>query len=332
MFSYKTIIKILINTFLGIALVYIWLQFVNIQEVLEILKTVNLPIALLAMIFFAVSIFLRSLRLKIILSDYKLPILRVLALNFLAQLLSFLIPLRVGEITKGIYLSTQNSVPLGKAVIWIFIDRFLDFWVILFLISILILVVPVSIPFNVKAFVFLALSIFSILTILIISKKDLAKKFIQFFQLFLYFPKLKKWYLGFTHSIIEGFTVLERHPLELLCLIAISILATISDALIWYLTLLAFGLNFDIFKTLLGSLLAALTFIIPAAPGYIGSAEASALAIFSGILGLDKNLVSAAAILSHILFAIAILGFGIISLYFLKFDLGLVWEKLSKKE
>ena len=56
-------------------------------------------------------------------------------LNLLCQFLSFMIPVRAGEITKSAYLTSQFDLPLGKSLIWVFVDRFFDFWVILFLIA-----------------------------------------------------------------------------------------------------------------------------------------------------------------------------------------------------
>jgi len=66
------------------------------------------------------------------------------------------------------------------------------------------------------------------------------------------------------------------------------------------------------------------------APGYVGSAEVSGLAVFGGVLGLESNLASAATVLMHIITTVCLLVFGITSLYLLKFDLGQVWRKVRK--
>ena len=67
-------------------------------------------------------------------------------LTFLSQLLSFTIPVRAGEIAKGVYLSTEYNLHFGKAIIWVFLDRFLDFWAVLGLSLILLLVIPTNLP------------------------------------------------------------------------------------------------------------------------------------------------------------------------------------------
>ena len=50
------------------------------------------------------------------------------------------------------------------------------------------------------------------------------------------------------------------------------------------------------------------TFLIPAAPGYVGSAEAAGLAVFSFGLGLDEVYVSAGTVISHAINLFLILG------------------------
>ncbi|MBI3486090.1 flippase-like domain-containing protein [Candidatus Daviesbacteria bacterium] len=331
MLSFKAFLRILINSLVGVVLVLIWLKFVNLSELLKVLKTTDLKYIFGVLAFFAISSVLRSIRLKILLNSISIPLKNLIFLSFLSQLLSFIIPLRVGEISKSVYLSTQYSLPLTKSVIWILLDRFLDFWGNLMLISILILFVAIKLPSNFQLIVFLVLLIFTILTILMIKSIFLSKKILEFFSSFLFFPKLKRTFLNTTLTVIEGFEILDRHPLELLQLILISLLALFSDAFIWFFIFASLNINLGLAKTLLGSLISALTFLIPSAPGYIGSAEAAGLAVFGGILGLNPNLASAVAVLNHLLTTIAILISGLASLYFLKFDLNLVFKKVFRK-
>lgn len=324
-------IRILINTAIGVALIIVWLQFVDIGEILKILKEVKIQYALLLFLFFFGGTVLRAFRLKLLLNQYKLDLKNLVLLNFLSQFFSYIIPLRVGEVTKSVYLHTQLGLPLGKTILWVFIDRFLDFWVTLLLISLLIIVVTTSLPFNFGQIVFAILLGFLFITIIILISHKWAKKILEFFSYLLIFQKLKDIFLKLGNTIIEAFDILRRHPLELGLLLLITVIAIIFDALIWFFLFVSLGSQFDFLKILLGNLLSALTFLIPAAPGYVGSAEASALAVFSGVLGIEPNLTSAAAVLSHILIALAMLIYGIIAIYFLKFDLKLVWEKIFKR-
>ena len=79
-------------------------------------------------------------------------------------------------------------------------------------------------------------------------------------------------------------------------------------------------------------MLNSLTFLIPAAPGYVGSAEAAGLAVFNLGLGFEKTGVAAATLLYHAFVLIFMLIFGLLGLYFLKFDLRKVWTKITNRD
>lgn len=253
----------------------------------------------------------------------KVSLKDLIYVNFLGQFLSFMVPIRAGEIAKSVFLFSQYKLPLSHSIVWILLDRFLDFWTNLALVGILIMFTKSNVPGNFGALLFLIFASFSLVSSFMIYKSDLTKSILIFFT--------KKTKLGsIANSIIDGFEVLRRKPFELLILLALTLSALISDALMWLYVLLALGVQLGYLEVLLGSLLSALTFLIPAAPGYVGSAEASTLAVFSGVLRLPVNLSSSAAVLYHILAAIALLVSGLTSLYLLKFDLKLVWKQIRK--
>lgn len=319
----KVLIRVAVNSLLGLVLIFIWSRFVNFNELLNTLKTTNIQLALVFFLFFCLSSLLRSLRLKFLLIKQRVPLKDLIYVNFLGQFLSFMVPIRAGEIAKSVFLFSQYKLPLSRSIVWILLDRFLDFWTNLALVGILMMFTKSNVPGNFGALLFLIFASFSLVSLFMIYKSDLTKSIVIFLT--------KKTKIGhIANSIIDGFEVLRRKPLELLVLLALSLSALISDALIWLYVLFALGVQLGYLEVLLGSLLSALTFLIPAAPGYVGSAEASTLAVFSGVLSLPANLSSAAAILYHILAAIALLVSGLTSLYLLKFDLKLVWKQIRK--
>lgn len=326
--SKKLILRILINSALGVVLVFVWSRFVNLGEILKILKTVDLRWMGLFFFFFLFSTFFRGLRLKQLLKDYKLPLKDAIMLNLLSQFLSFAIPIRAGEVTKSVYLTSQFSLSLGKTIIWVFIDRFLDFWVILLLIAALLFWVPTNLPPNFVKAVLFVLSGFTLVSIMLVKSQSFSKKVVNFLAKFLIIKKVQKWFLTFTHAAIDGFEVLQRPPWELSKLVVFTVLAVLSDAFVWLSVFWAMGIKIDYFKGLLGNCLGALTFLVPSAPGYVGSAEAAGLAVFSGVLGIEANMASAALVFYHILTLVVLLVLGILSLYLLKFDMNLVWKKL----
>ncbi len=328
--SIKTFLKIILNTLIGLVLVLIWLHFVDIEEIFNSLQQVNLVPVLVACLLFFLSPIFRAIRLKIFLAPIKrIPLLDLVFLNGFAMMLNFLIPIRGGEVAKSIYLGKQYRLPIAKSVILIFLDRFIDFLVVLILSTVLFLIIPTVLSITAITIIIFILLIALGIIYLAIKKTDFIKKLVNFLSYFLVLNIIKIQFVHFTNLIIESLQLLKRRPQELLLLFGLTILAYGVDAGIWYLCFQALGSNADFIKLYFGQLLSALTYLIPAAPGYIGSAEASGLLILSGVLRFDKNLASAVIVLTHIITTLFIIIFGVISIYFLKIDSGEILRRLD---
>lgn len=324
--------KILFNTVLGIVLIFVWSRFVDIPQIISNLSKVNIVYVAPVFLFFLLSLVIRALRLQIFLSEIiKIKLLDLIFLNGAAQILNFFIPIRAGEILKGVYLNTNYKLPLGKSVIWIFIDRFVDFLAILLFAAILFFIIPTTLSITFIMIIIVLLSLALILTYLVVYQKGFARSLFGFLRHLFIINSIKIYFDRFSNFILESFSILNRHPKDLFLMLVITVFAYAADTGIWYFTFVAIGANQDFLKMYLGQLLSALTYLIPAAPGYVGSAEASGLLILSGIFGIAPNLASAMIVLWHILAAIFVLIFGLISLYSLKIDLGVVFKKLFKK-
>ena len=329
----KTLFRVGINTAIGAVLIYFWLKIVNIEEILHALSDFN-PILLIPAILLMVSATVfKAIRFRILLSEVvKIPYLKIINLTFLSQLLSFTIPIRLGELTKGVYLSTEYSLHFGKAVVWVFLDRFLDFWAVLGLSLALLLIVPTNLPSNITTTLFVGVFVASIMVVLIVWKPDLFKKLAEVFSHLLVIKVLKEKFLKLAFFLIDCFALLKGEGKRNIVIFVLTVLGTLMEGLSWFVVLTAFMPDLSILQVWLGSMLNSLSFIIPAAPGYVGSAEAAGLAVFSYGLGLDKTFVSAATIVIHALSLVFILGTGIYGLYSLKFNLGLVWKKVLRKD
>jgi len=326
------VVKVILNTVLGIILIFIWLKFVNIQDILSTIKEANVAFLIPAFIFMFLSSFLRSWRLKLFLSTQKkISLMDLTYLNGVAMMLNFFIPIRAGELAKGVYLNTNYKLDLSKSIIWVFLDRFVDFLVVLSLSVVLFFIVPSSLPVN-FVIVLALIFVFGIITAYFIAyQQNLAKKLAIFFRHFLIFNIIKIYFDRFFNFCLQSFGILKRPPQVLLKLVLLTVLAYGADGAIWYFMFASLGQVQPYLKMYLGQMLSALTYLIPAAPGYVGSAEASGLLIFTGAFGMDANLASSMIVLFHICAAIFILFYGLISVYFLKIDLGFILKKAFKK-
>lgn len=329
MLSKKILLRILVNTLLGAVLILIWLKLVDLGAVLAALAKVNLFSLLPFVAFFATSGLLRAIRLKLLLKNSKIQTKNIIFLTYLSQLLSFIIPIRAGEITKGVYLSTQYDIPLPKSVVLILVDRFLDFWLTLCLALIFLLFLPTKLPLSFKPVLFLLVLGLTIMLVLAVFYPSLTKKIAQIIGKLLIFKKLNNLFTRFSEFVTDTIGILNQGLPKISGFLMLTFFALLSDALGWF---VFFKAIFEVpFLTVfLGTLLTSLTYLIPAAPGYIGSAEAAGVAVFGLALGLDKTLVSAATVLNHGLTLICLLIFGLISLYLLKFDVRLIWKRLKR--
>lgn len=328
----KTSIRVLINTLIGAVLIYFWFKLVNVSEILHALESFN-PLLLIPVAFFFVfSGVLKAIRFKVLLSkEVKVPALKLINLTFLSQLLSFTIPVRAGELAKGVYLSTEYKLHFGKAVVWVFLDRFLDFWAVLALSLLFLLITPTNLPKNLTTTLFFAVAVASLMVILVVLKPEYFRNLAKLINGLFIVKSLKSKFLQFSFFIIECFSLLRGGLNRNAGLLVLTVSAAFSEAICWYIILSAFIPGLPIIKIWLGSMLNALTFLIPAAPGYVGSAEAAGLAVFTYGLGLNGTFVSAGTVIFHALSLVAILATGIWGLYTLKFNLSLVWQKLKGK-
>lgn len=329
-------LKIIFNTILGLVLIAIWLKFVDIREILATLSKVNLLLLVPVFFFMLLSPVIRAVRLKIFLSEIKkIALLDLIFLTGVAQMLNFFIPIRAGEVAKGVYLNTNYGLHLGKSVVWVFLDRFVDFLVVLLLATVLLVAIPsaLNITFITEGYSLLITFITIIflgalfLTYLMVFQITFAQKLFKFLSHLLIEKHIKLYFERVYTFFLESFTVLRRHPKDLALLAVITVLAYAADAAIWYFTFISLGVTQDYLKMYLGQILSALTYLIPAAPGYVGSAEASGTLILSGVFGIDTNLASAMIVLFHISSALFVLIFGLISVFSLRIDLGLILKK-----
>ncbi len=159
-----------------------------------------------------------------------------------------------------------------------------------------------------------------------------SRRLFSFIEQLLIFNNLKKYFKKTYEFFLDTTSILQQPILKCGQILLITVVSYLSDALVWYFAFQALNQPVAIISMYLGQTLSALTYLIPAAPGYVGSAEASGLLILSGVLGFDSNLSSAMIVLFHVSVLIAILIYGVISIYGLKIDLSVLLKKALKKE
>jgi hypothetical protein len=108
---------------------------------------------------------------------------------------------------------------------------------------------------------------------------------------------------GVLEQVLRVLTMLLRKPKDVVPLLGLSLAAGLMDALFLLCLFMSLGSNASFLLVLTGYALFTLTFLIPSAPGYVGSMEALGLLVFA-TLGVNHDLAASVVVLNHALIAL----------------------------
>jgi len=323
----KNITQILLNTLIGIALIYLWGRIVPVGEVVEKLGQTNVWNLVVCILLLTFGGVLRGARLWVLLPKGEISLKNSVFITLLSQCLSFIIPLRLGEVTKSLYLATQSKkITFSKAIIWVFLDRFIDFWTVILLVCLLIPFSPISFPASLKQVIFVSATVLTAGLSLTIYYPNLILKIVTTVLKIVYPINLREIITKFVNFIFSTLEIIPKDTSRQLVLLALTFLSWILEAVVWLILLREVGIIDPSFIIIfVGTLLLVLSFLIPSAPGYVGTLQAAGVVIFSYLFGYDEISVSAAAVLFNIVMLIGSLVPGVISIYVLDIKLKNLW-------
>jgi hypothetical protein len=294
------------QTLFGLALLVAWVLLVDLGEVGKTLSQARWAYVLLAAGIGVSSSLIRSQRWKIVLRPIAgVPLLDLFLIAMASSLVNFVIPLRTGEIARSLLLKQRHRVSMSASLPTIAVDRSFDLLAVLVVGTIGALsgirlggrLSTVLLAGGLLLLVFVVFVILAILAgdrLLDLADRLLPKRFAS---------HLRERLLGIIKGLLDGFTAVGRQPKGLLQMVALSFLSAMLDGLLFYFLLQSFGANVPYAIVLTGFALFTLTFLVPGAPGYIGSMEAFGSLVFSA-LGVGVELAASAVVLFHALNAI----------------------------
>ncbi|MBN2017877.1 MAG: flippase-like domain-containing protein [Candidatus Cloacimonetes bacterium] len=307
--------KIIIGILIGIVLIIVWMQFINMDEVLGYLKKLNVLYVLIASILYLLSYFIRSVRWKQILKPVCKLTIKEVYFNWMAGFfLNYLIPIRAGEFAKSYFIKRTKGIPISKSLPSIFIDKVFDS-ISIFLVIGLIPFLHVNISKPLLILIFLLIAVFiigaGILVISAINKPLVVKILTKFF--FFIPKKFKTKFFEIIEIFVEGVGLFRHHTNILPSVIVLTIVAVLIDSVYFFFIFRAFDQLISFPIILFGYTLIYLSYILPTPPAQIGSNELIMVLIFSVGLGLNKEMVSAVMTFAHLLTGILIVVVGLIS-------------------
>lgn len=310
------------QTMLGAVLLAAWLWIVDLEAVADTLRAAQWGFVALAAGIAVTSTMVRAVRWRLILRPIALvPQVDVWLISLASSLINFVIPVRSGEIAKSLFLKQRDSVPISASLPTVAVDRSLDLLALLVIgavavLSGLRLQGSLSIILVLGAGLFAGFATFVVLAIfwqerLMRVAEWAVPRFIG--------ESIRSRLIGILNGLMTGFTAIARQPRSLIPLIALSLVAALLDAGVFYLLFVSVGNPVLPMVALTGYALFALTFILPGAPGYIGSMEAFGSLVFGGALGIPQAASASVILIFHALDALILAVFGGIAIWALGF-------------
>ena len=312
---------IVAQTLLGVALLAVWAWIVDLGAVGETLSQANWGFVLLAAGLGATSSFVRATRWRLILRPVaQIPRLDVWLISLASSLINFVIPIRSGELARGLFLKQKHGVPISASLPTIAVDRSLDLLAVLVVgafgaVSGLTMEAPLLVVLLLGAGLFIAFFAFVLLAIF---SHDRLTPLVERLVPRSFGKRFRERLLGILNGLLIGFAAIGRRPRSLIPIVALSFGSTILDATLFYMLFLSVGAVISPLVVLTGYALFVITFIVPGAPGYIGSMEAFGSLVF-GALGVGAAVAASVIVLFHALSAIILALAGGMAMWALGF-------------
>ncbi len=299
-------VRISIGLLIGIALLLLVAQFVNVPMTIQVLRQNlatprGLLFALLSGIAFLTAWGLRGYRWKLFLNPVcKLSTFRVIQLFLIGTFLNFLLPVRGGEVAKSLMLKRIAGVPISKSLPTIAMDKALDLLPALF---IMVIVPFLGIEMDIKIWLILiavgGLLVGMTLFVGLAAWKrafaiSLLHKLIGILPAFLA-SRIEGFTTGFVDSLLMG----ASRPKVFIQAILLTCVAVFFEGLFAMLAFWTIGFHISYGAAIFGYTLYNMFYILPTPPGQVGSNEAVGLLVFTGLLELPADRVTAMFVFSH---------------------------------
>jgi len=298
-------IHIIIALFIGLMILAGILFLSGLSGVYSSIKNANLYFFLASCLVVFMAFPLRTWRWSILLrtSGHTLPRNMIFNALLFGWFMNYLLPARVGDITRGVALKATANVPLGVALMTIIIERILD------MVMLGLLLTPAVLFLAPKRFLFLGGGVVGIIFLLIFSLF-----FIYRFD-YLIAEKLKNRFAGIHDSITklkEGLCAIYKNPTAMgLCLI-LSLPIWIFEITSIYFAAKAVHINIPFLSAIAAGVTTFILQALPLTPAGIGIHEGSIAGVLT-LFDIPLDTGTSLALLDHFARALIVYLFGAIA-------------------
>jgi uncharacterized protein (TIRG00374 family) len=300
------VVKVAVGLLIGIGLLFVVSRFVNLATtfhvVLENLATPRgIVLALLSGVAFLLAFSIRGIRWKLFLSSISdISTGTAIRVFLVSVFINFLLPISGGEIAKSLMLKRIAGIPISRSLPTVAMDRSLDLLPALIIMAI----VPfLGVQMDIKLWLVLA-TVGGILIILVsfiaLTVWQRAATIALLHKIMGILPraiggKLEAFAIGIVDSLILG----ASRPYIFLPAVVLTCLAVICEGLCAMFAFWTIGLPISFGTAIFGYAVYNMFYFFPTPPGKVGSNEAVGLLVFTGLLHLPADKVTAMFIFSH---------------------------------
>ena len=290
--------------FIGVAIsgFFLFLAFRGLQpeSFVDSLTDVNVLWLIIGAVTYFAAVTVIALRWQFLLRSVKfVPLQRLTQIVSIGYMGNNVYPLRAGEALRIFLLRRNESIPLAQSTTTVIVERVFDGLVMLCFILVALLTVEIDSAeirtvATVAAGIFLpAIAVFFILA----AKPGWLRALVSLFSRFL--PgALREIITTISEDIIRGLEAL-RSPVNLAGAVVSSFITWSIEALVYWMVMLAFGLETGYPVALLVVGTVNLAGLIPASPGQVGVYEFFASLVLMAV-GISQDRALAYAIVVHI--------------------------------
>ena len=319
--------RVAIGIGLLISAFFLYLAFQGLapEQFLTSLQNVNLGLLLIGATVYFLAVTVISLRWQYLLRGVQLiplyPLTQIVAIGYMGN---NVYPLRAGEALR-IYLLRRNfQVPLARATTTVIVERVFDGLVMLSFIIFSLTQIDIESQ-EVTAVVTFALPLFvtaMLIFLFLAAQPNLLRRLIQLIVSFLP-EKLAGILASISEDIIAGLEGL-RSPVYLLGTVISSYVTWGIEALVYWIVMLAFGLDLGYPVALLVVGTVNLAGLIPASPGQVGVYEFFVSTVM-GAMGIPVALATTYAVVVHIVIWLPVTLVG----FFFLIRQGMGWSDIT---
>jgi uncharacterized protein (TIRG00374 family) len=285
----------------GAILIVTFLRLLNLGGVLQRLEHLNIGLALLCGVAFLAAYFVRAMRWRCFLKPSVVSVPRAAAIYQVATFLNWLLPIRAGELAKGLMLRRSDGIPMSRSLATVGMDKSMDLLPAVALLAVLPFI-SIHLSRGLWLLLFAALAVVGILALILalaVWKREWALQVLTR-PLAILLPRAARERIEpFVVTFVDTLLALVRQPRLMGVAAGFTVVAVSLDALFCLLAFKAVGESVSLPVVLYGYTFFNLAFILPTPPGQVGSNELIGLMIFSGLFHVDRSGVGAMFLFSH---------------------------------